>query len=705
MRRAAAATWAGGPTGEVVERTVRVGALLLVMTAGLALLLTRRMAPSAIVLFGSALLGVQKPRSRQHSIYWEVASFCYLVFFFADLFFLSASLASALVHLFIFITVNKIFNLRTASDYYQLYLLTFLTVLAASSLSVEIEMFYLIVFYILMLVWNIVSLTMFQEWQKDREAKVFPFSLLDPRYCALVLASTVVAFAIALGIFYLLPRMQLGYFSSLNPDKVQHVSGFSEKVQLGDIAAVQENNDVAMRVRVSGFQGMDMPRLYWRGVAFDHYDGRSWSTVNSRVRFLFQDSSSTFYAYYYRGSPDQLVKQEIYMQPMDTRVIFGADRITMIHGSFSQVTRDGNESFYASLHPESYEVYSKISVPTLEVLRHANPLVPEIIRRYYLQLPEMDPRIGELSRQITAGKTSAIDQVVAVRDYLRDHYKYSTTRLPLSTRDPISEFLFSQREGHCEYFATSMVLLLRSAGIPARLVNGFVQGEYNSIGDFYLVRNSDAHSWAEVFIGGDWVTFDPSPRPLLFGSRSDQSLLNYRKILDSISFFWDRYILIFSAEDQLNTLAGLRDRFHGASRVAKGQYRSLPGSISRLVAASWKSFRLQLLLALVLLLASLIALRLYRRSRGRAKMLSTPILFYREMLRILERKGFTRVAQSTPAEFAGEVVDQLQPTDRGSVLLLTELFYRSRYGDYRLTADDRHAVQDSLATLAGKNRR
>src|SRR5262249_46584436 len=111
----------------------------------------------------------------------------------------------------------------------------------------------------------------------------------------------------------------------------------------------------------------------------------------------------------------------------------------------------------------------------------------------------------------------------------------------------------------CEFFATSMALLLRYQGIPARVVNGFLEGEYNEIGDFYLVRQSDAHTWVEVYIDGAWYGYDPSPRAL--PSAETRIWIDFRKIFDSISYFWDRYILIFSAEDQINAINTIRDRY------------------------------------------------------------------------------------------------------------------------------------------------
>jgi len=149
-------------TFEQVQRSIRLGAFLLVCASALALALTQRMAISALLLAGAIILAwFWTPPSSNRSSIWEIASLAYLLFFFFDLLRVSQALAPALVHLFIFILINKMFNLHNIRDFYQLYLLTFLTVLAASSLSVEIEMFYMIISYILLLIWNIISITLY----------------------------------------------------------------------------------------------------------------------------------------------------------------------------------------------------------------------------------------------------------------------------------------------------------------------------------------------------------------------------------------------------------------------------------------------------------------------------------------------------------------------------------------------------------------
>ena len=590
------------------------------------------------------------------------------------------------------------FNLYSIRDYYQLYLLTFLTVLAASSLSVEIEMFYMIVGYILMLIWNIVSLTLFQEWQQD-DSKQFPFSLFSGWYVFSMLVAGFLTFAIALMIFFILPRMQLGYLGEFTSGKAQHVSGFSQKVSLGDIASIQENTDVAMRVKVTPVNTDPNYRYYWRGISYDHYDGKTWSTGYPGNRFLRKHSEGVFHSSRYIGNDTQLVHQEFYMEPLDTRVIFGLDRILKLKGNFGEVSRDTNGSLMAMGRAQSYEVFSSPIRPSIESLRSAEskPL-PEPILRYQLQLPKRSSRIEELARSITNDESSTFDKVMAVKRHLESNYAYSLTNIAQDRKDPVSKFLFDTKSGHCEYFATSMVILLRHINIPARIVHGFLEGEYNELGGFYVVLNSDAHSWVEVYLDGTWVAFDPSPRPELLVSNSGFWQMDFRKIMESINFFWDRYILIYSGQDQLDAFSAVRDRYRELKTQVAAE-KDRPLGILESLTAWWKTNREIIAIVVTALVAIGIALRLVLRRRRARKISRSPILFYQEMLSILERRGFIRDANSTPAEFMESIQTTIPQDVRKDLDQITNLFYRTRFGNYNLTEIDQLHVRLSLDRL------
>jgi protein-glutamine gamma-glutamyltransferase len=682
-----------------ISRSVRIGAHLLVVISGVSLLLTQKLLFSSLILLVATLLALFVARRPRNSSLWEIASFLYLFFFFADWLWLTRSLAPSLVHLFIFIIINKLYNLESNRDYYQLYLLTFLSMLAATSLSIEIEMLYMILLFVIVFVWNIMSMTLIRIWKKTDPPEPFPFSLFSIRYWGFIVGATVLMLGFALCIFYLLPRTQLGYFSAYKVGHAQHISGFSQKVQLGDIADIQENIGEVMRIRITSPIPLGGHRFYWRGAAFDSYDGKSWTTANPGTNFLFQDSSGNFYVST-ETNPGVLVKQEIHLSPLDTRVVFGQDRIVRVDGNFVGISKDTNATLIGMGRPEHYDVYSQLVRFTPERLRSRRIAYSDNVLRYYAKLPQRDPEIESLAQKIAGGATTVYDRVVLVKKYLEENYRYSTTNLPRSKTSPLSTFLFERKVGHCEYFATAMAILLRYLGVPTRLVNGFLEGEYNEIGDFYIVRQSDAHSWVEVYYGnGLWMMVDPSPRDL--ESSADKNswwqVINFRKMLDAISFFWDRYILIFSAQDQIDILSAIRDRYSKIHETLKIKSTNQLNP-TRFVFSSWRNNRTTSLLLIGVLLVSVLLFLFYRVRQKKLLVLQSPILFYRQMLMLLQKRGHIKSPATTPSEFAEEISRSI-PVLANDVTYLTDLFYKARFGSYAITVQDQDFIASALARL------
>ena len=159
-------------------------------------------------------------------------------------------------------------------------------------------------------------------------------------------------------------------------------------------------------------------------------------------------------------------------------------------------------------------VYSDISLPTNKQLSLDNS--PYLLTsQKYLQLPEnMDIKISNLAQDVVkkSNASNRYEQAKAIESYLHNNFKY-TLDLKAGGNEPLADFLFNVREGHCEYFASAMAIMLRTQGIATRIVNGFQTGEYNETADIYVVRQKEAHSWVEVYFPTEkvWVPFDPTP--------------------------------------------------------------------------------------------------------------------------------------------------------------------------------------------------
>ena len=177
-----------------------------------------------------------------------------------------------------------------------------------------------------------------------------------------------------------------------------------------------------------------------------------------------------------------------------------------------------------------YDAVSELPQVPAQILRAAGTDYDQSTRNLYLQLPRLDPRIPALARQIAGKARNPFDQATAIEQYLRGHYGYTLDLTGTPPADPLAYFLFERRAGHCEYFAAAMTVMLRSLGVPTRYINGFLPGEYNSVGDDFIVRARDAHSWVEVFFPGyGWITFDPTP-----GNEASES-----GMLAQAALYWD----------------------------------------------------------------------------------------------------------------------------------------------------------------------
>lgn len=233
----------------------------------------------------------------------------------------------------------------------------------------------------------------------------------------------------------------------------------------------------------------------------------------------------------------------------------------------------------------------------------------------YLQIPDgqITARMRALTDTLRASNPSQYAYTVALERWLKDNVAY-TTDLPMPTegQNLVDAFLFEWQRGHCEYFATAMVLLLRSQGIPARIVNGFLGGDYNEIGQYYAVRQANAHSWVEVhFPGTGWVQFDPTPAgPVEAGPRGwfrRASLL-----LDSARLAWFRWVIEYDVEKQYNALQGLAARL-GAETDANGRVDTMAFAEKLRGVAFWFFRNLE---ALFSLLVTTIAGTLFYRRRN-----------------------------------------------------------------------------------------
>jgi transglutaminase-like putative cysteine protease len=295
--------------------------------------------------------------------------------------------------------------------------------------------------------------------------------------------------------------------------------GFSSSVDLRSRGRLSD--EVVLRVR-------SPQAALWRGLAYDTYDGTSWTTSDERVFGVGRSSGDGFdLSDGIDGggvTPTQSVLATFYVQTDLPNVVFGAYRPEEVYFPASQIAVDPYDAVRAPILLEEgvvYSVVSDIPAATPDMLRDIESVTgtpsatpdPDATANPYLQLPdELPDRVVELAERITAGTETSVDAALAIESWLRANTEYDLGVPPDPPGvDAVDHFLFERRRGFCEHIASAMVVLLRAVGIPARFVTGFGPGDRNPFTGYWDVRASDAHAWVEVYYAGaGWMPHDPT---------------------------------------------------------------------------------------------------------------------------------------------------------------------------------------------------
>jgi transglutaminase-like putative cysteine protease len=308
----------------------------------------------------------------------------------------------------------------------------------------------------------------------------------------------------------------------------------------------------------------------------------------------------------------------------------------------------------------AYQVYSRLEMPSTMGETKIEPLSAEA-RKAYLQLPRTDPRIQELAENIVGGEASPVRQAQLVKNYLITHYDYTLELPPAEPADPLAFFLFHRKKGHCEYFASSMAVMLRMLNIPSRVVTGFQSGVYNPISGSQLIRTSDAHSWVEAWLPDrGWVTYDPTPPDPQAQRLSAWTRLSF--YADAVDVFWQDWVLNYNLDRQLQ----LASRVGESSRHLGLNWTESPRIWAAQIGSALKAFARRFGFVVLGVIALLLLTRFpgrdgWRWWRARRRMLkfqrgsaeaSDATLLYQRMLKSLRRRGIEKPAWLTPCEFA-----------------------------------------------------
>lgn len=381
-------------------------------------------------------------------------------------------------------------------------------------------------------------------------------------------------------------------------------------------------------------------------------------------------------------------------------MLFAAPRAVAIQGDLPFVRVDGEGSVQSRRHDFERIIYKAISdttEPRVEDLRR--DLRPYPVAYYrYLQLPDnLDRRIGPLATTmiLNADASNRYDAAKAIESQLQRDYGY-TLELKAGGPDPLADFLFNVKAGHCEYFATAMVVLLRTHGIAARVVNGFLPGEYNEAAGAYTVRQSDAHSWVEVYFPEthSWVTFDPTPSAGRVEPVRTGLAAQLQKYAEAFELLWFQYVVGYDKQEQRSLATSLHNQVFDYGRAVSG----LLATISSYLTGSLLTFVIVAIVLALIAWSLLFGKRMWRWVRGRGVDVEaegrsySSVQFYERLMSLLEQRGLSRDTHLTPLEFA-------ETLNSNEALLITRAYNRVRYGGERLSASEKRDVERALFTL------
>jgi protein-glutamine gamma-glutamyltransferase len=672
---------------DAIERYFNVALYLLVFTGFWALASTGRLDLTAVVLVGLALTfrGYQLLAKRDFVIaeqWTNILTLVYVFIYLADYFFVSRSFLGSTVHLALFAMVVRLFSLRRKRDHYMLAALAFGMVLAAAVLTVG-SMFMLsfavfllvaVVTFVLMEMRHSVAAEQTQARDPHGAATTHLPGVIPPNrrmfYGLLAIAPALVLMILAgaLLIFFLLPRVSSRYLTAYAP--ASDVStGFTDSVQLGRIGQIQQSSAVVMHIEIENdLQGAY--DLMWRGVALSSFNGRAWTNAFDQTQLRPGiDGSYWLASQSHDPARGRSIRYRVLMEPIGTNIFFLADRPQKLKGNFRLVSMDAGGAVYDldADHPITrYEAESELAMIDSDELRMAPNLAPNGME-LYLKLPPLDSRIPKLAEEITASAPSNYDKAVALEQYLSTHFGY-TLELPRSLpRDPLATFLFERKRGHCEYFASSMAVMLRLLGIPSRMITGFRGGEFNDLTGQYVIRASDAHSWVEAYFpGSGWISFDPTPAGSV-PARNGWSRMHL--YVDAAASFWREWIINYDVGHQRalgqDAAANSRQFFDETRGWITRQHRALLEAARR-ARRHFLNFPGRWVGGTFVFAAALITFLNLRRAVGwlRARALrahperaprESATLWYDRMVRRLARMGWRKSPSQTPLDFVAAI--------------------------------------------------
>ncbi|HEX3131379.1 MAG TPA: transglutaminaseTgpA domain-containing protein [Thermoanaerobaculia bacterium] len=484
----------------------------------------------------------------------NVLGLVYLPLFFLDFLVLSRGrILPPVLHLILFALLVKLFSLTRERDKWQAAMGIFFLFLASMGTSVHPT---IVIYLVTFLVLTLVMLTRFAFLHV-----LAGFGREDPELARIPLRwflalCTLLTIVLAVPLFAFLPRVPSPYIVGRGGGLGQTIeaAGFSDEVTLDSIGQIRSSRDVALRLLEEGALNPNR-EMRFKAATYDIYQGGTWRK-SPVATVLHRDPGVRFWLDR-RRQPARWAK--IFLHPLHSRSVPLPVETIVVEPKTPTLIVDEGGAISFGFNPVEMVEY-RVGLLNEPVLTADTP--SRLPSDPTLDLAGVTPRVANLARQMM-GQGAPSERVHRLELRLIQDYEYTLDFRGRSSANPIEDFLFRYKSGQCEYFASSMVLMLRSQGIPARLVTGFLGGEYNPFEGYYIVRDSNAHAWVEAWLPGEgWRIFDPTPPAGRPTAEQEGLPLLMRQAWDYVVFRWDRYVLTFGLYDQLRIFGGLRQMWN-----------------------------------------------------------------------------------------------------------------------------------------------
>lgn len=629
----------------------------------------------------------------------------FLPIFLLDLLVLSrGGLVRPVVHLALFTVVVKLFSLQRERDKWQALIGIFFLFLAGMATSVHPTVVAYLVLFLglsLVLLARFATLHLLTGFGQDRAA-----STQVPLRGVLAL-SVLLSVVVAIPLFALLPRVRTPYLatSGFGPGRNFEVSGLSDQVTLDSIGQIRTSRKVAMRIRFEDSQRYlerDGGSMRFKASTFDRYRGDRWEK-SKRSETLYNPDTDRLVFELAKEPTAQWA--EVWLQPLNTRSLVLPLETSRIEIDRPRLYLNRGGAVSLPRRPRNVVTY-RVGLADRGVSLASAPDGDDPV----LDLTGVTPEIADLAREVM-GDGDLRARVERLERHLQTEYEYTLDFVGRSAEDPIEDFLFRSRSGHCEYFATSMVLMLRSQGVPARLATGFLGAESNFLQGYFIVRQENAHAWVEAYLAdeGAWRFFDPTP-PVGRPSLRQGSLWSLAlQVYDSVIFRWDRHVLSYDFDDQLSVLGRLREVWtrlwdlfersedtspEEAGSPAEATGASGAGEGSRDLPVAWL---IAVAVALALSAASWILWSRWTRPLTTASA-------YRRLRRELEREGVEVTAVDPPLAVKATALSRW-PEAAAPTARVFDLYLQESYAGRALDASEYDDLRRSLGEVLRRMRK